>query len=356
MTTSNRLSITELDATQNNRSVTVNEAIAKLEAGAMFFPAVQVSLNTPPGSPAEGDLYVVGTAGSGAWSGHNNGVAVYYNSSWFFFSPIEGMFAWDQTSNSLKYYDGSAWSTFTLGGGGLTATTIETLTGTDTAKAVTPDALAALWEKGANVASSGAISLGEGGLFHITGTTTVTDIDWATAKDGRVAILIFDGVLTLTHNATTLKLPGGANITTAAGDRAIFVQDNSDNVICIAYIRADGTQLISTPYDVMMFCPGVTANSAVMTRIVVPRAVTFPSGLSGSYASATVAATAATTLTIKQNGASIGTINFALGATTATFTFASPVTTSAGDVITVTNQATADATLANISITLVGSR
>lgn len=118
------------------------------------------------------------------------------------------------------------------------ATTTEALTGTDTARAVTPDALAALWEKGSDVASAGTVSLGEGGFFHITGTTTITDIDFATAKDGRWAWVIFDGALTLTHNATTLVLPGGANIVTAAGDRALFVQDNSDNVYCVAYFKA----------------------------------------------------------------------------------------------------------------------
>lgn len=125
-----------------------------------------------------------------------------------------------------------------------TASTTEALTGTDTSKAVTADALAALWEKGSNVASTGTVSLGEGGFFHITGTTTITDIDFGTAKDGRGAWVIFDGILTLTHNATTLKLPGNANITTAAGDRAYFVQDSSDNVICTTYIKADGTPVI----------------------------------------------------------------------------------------------------------------
>lgn len=133
-------------------------------------------------------------------------------------------------------------------GGGTAASTTEVLTGTDTSKFVTADALAALWEKGSDVASAGTISLGEGGLFHITGTTTITDIDFATAKDGRIAILIFDGSLTLTHNATTLRLPGDADIQTAAGDRAHIVQDSSDNVWVIDYRRKreypGGTQLI----------------------------------------------------------------------------------------------------------------
>ncbi|RWF66836.1 DUF2793 domain-containing protein [Mesorhizobium sp.] len=245
MTISNRLGITELATSQVDRSVTVNEAIAFLEAAAGNFAAVAVGTNSPPGSPAEGDLYVIGASPTGAWTGKAKYATVYYNATWLFMAPIEGYRAYDQTANAKYIYDGSSWSLDT-GGSFTTASTTEVLSGTDTSKGVTPDALAAIWEKGSNVASASTVSLGEGGFFHITGTTTVTDIDWATAKDGRAAFVIFDGALTLTHNATTLKLPGGANITTAAGDRAIFVQDSGDNVICIAYIRADGTPLLST--------------------------------------------------------------------------------------------------------------
>lgn len=146
------------------------------------------------------------------------------------------------TAGDLLFFEGYSASTVRVwtvtGGGSTTASTTEVLTGTNAAKSVTPDSLAALWEKGSDVASSGTISLGEGGFFHITGTTTITDIDFATAKDGRGAWLEFDGALTLTHNATTLNLPGAANITTAAGDRAYVVQDSTDNVHVLAYQRA----------------------------------------------------------------------------------------------------------------------
>jgi hypothetical protein len=138
------------------------------------------------------------------------------------------------------------------------ASTTEVLTGTDAVKAVTPDALAAIWEKGGNVASAATVSLGEGGFFHITGTTTITDIDFATPKDGRIANFIFDGVLTLTHSAT-LQLPGTANIVTAAGDRACFVQDAGDTVICVDYQRA--AQLYGAPTKEVFMIPPSQAGS-----------------------------------------------------------------------------------------------
>ncbi|MEV5031652.1 hypothetical protein MRBLMC3_000835 [Sphingobium sp. LMC3-1-1.1] len=123
---------------------------------------------------------------------------------------------------------------------GATASTTEVLTGADSSKLATPDAIAALWEQGSDVASAGTVSLGEGGYFHITGTTTITDIDFATDKAGRTAWVKFAGALTLTHNASTLILPGGASITTAAGDTACFVSEGSDVVRCVAYQKANG--------------------------------------------------------------------------------------------------------------------
>ena len=98
------------------------------------------------------------------------------------------------------------------------------------------------------VASAGTVTLQAGALTHITGVTTITDVDLTPANDGAWAMVVFDGILTLTHNATTLMLPGGANITTAAGDRAIFVQDATDNVVCLMYQRAAGNQ----PQDITL--------------------------------------------------------------------------------------------------------
>jgi hypothetical protein len=93
-------------------------------------------------------------------------------------------------------------------------------------------------DKGANVASAATVTLGDGHYFHITGTTTITDIDFTNSWDGRNAILVFDGILTLTHNATTLILPGGLNIVTAAGDACEIVIDSGDNVKVLWYQRA----------------------------------------------------------------------------------------------------------------------
>lgn len=113
----------------------------------------------------------------------------------------------------------------------------------------------------------------------------------------------------------------------------------------------------SNPYDMMMFFPGlqVSANQ-IMSRVTVPRVVTFPVSLTGSYASAAVAFTAAAVFSITRNGTTIGTVSFAASASVGTFSFTSAVTTTAGDIIDIIGPATVDATGAGVSITLVGAR
>lgn len=96
-----------------------------------------------------------------------------------------------------------------------------------------------LASKGADIASaSPTTDLGAvGGLAHdITGTTAITA--FGTVAAGVWKIIKFEDVLTLTHNATSLILPGGANIATANGDIAIVISEGSGNWRCVSYFRA----------------------------------------------------------------------------------------------------------------------
>lgn len=95
------------------------------------------------------------------------------------------------------------------------------------------------WAKGADVASANALTLGaDGNYFDITGTTSITSI--GTVGIGTWVRLHFDGALTLTHHATDLILPSGANITTAAGDEAEFVEYATGDWRCVSYTKATG--------------------------------------------------------------------------------------------------------------------
>lgn len=84
--------------------------------------------------------------------------------------------------------------------------------------------------------------------------------------------------------------------------------------------------------------------------------VALPSGLTGSVGGCGVAPTGAVTISIKQNGTSIGTINFAASQTVATFTFTTAVTLSPGDILSFVFQGTTDATFSGVWWNLVGTR
>jgi len=92
--------------------------------------------------------------------------------------------------------------------------------------------------KGADIASATTTDIGAatGNFLDVTGTTTITGL--GTVQAGTQRVVRFTGILTLTHNATSLILPGAANITTAAGDVANLVSLGSGNWRCTAYTRA----------------------------------------------------------------------------------------------------------------------
>lgn len=123
----------------------------------------------------------------------------------------------------------------------------------------------------------------------------------------------------------------------------------------LVFDNASGKWLaVARPYDFSFSIVGTTINGEKIPVIIV-RASTIPINATGSLAIATVAATASTVFLIKQNGTQIGTITFAASGTTGTFSFPSAVTFAVGDVLEIDGPANADATLANIAITLKGS-
>lgn len=102
----------------------------------------------------------------------------------------------------------------------------------------------AKWLGDDTLSSASTTDLGSvpGRYVSITGTTTITAL--GTIKAGTVKYVRFAGILTLTHNATSLILPSGANIATAAGDVAIFASEGSGNWRCLSYERASGEALV----------------------------------------------------------------------------------------------------------------
>lgn len=97
----------------------------------------------------------------------------------------------------------------------------------------------------ATIASASTVDIGAAtsNSIIISGTTTVTSL--GTIGAGVERLVQFSGALTLTHNATSLILPGAANITTTSGDTAYFVSLGSGNWRCTGYQKNNGTAVVS---------------------------------------------------------------------------------------------------------------
>ena len=91
-----------------------NPNFAKLEA-LLHLTVISIA-NTPPGSPANGDCYIIDTAPTGTWAGHAKAVAVYYTTGgWVYYAPVVGLRAFNRASITYWRYSGTAWDEEAIG-------------------------------------------------------------------------------------------------------------------------------------------------------------------------------------------------------------------------------------------------
>ena len=97
--TTPRLGAPELTAGQATPETTVNEQVRYLESGVGHFVIEDRDLATPPGSPTDGQAYLVAASGTGTWSGHDGDIAYYLNTAWIFIEVQEGFTFWVKDEN-----------------------------------------------------------------------------------------------------------------------------------------------------------------------------------------------------------------------------------------------------------------
>ena len=137
-------------------------------------------------------------------------------------------------------------------------------------------------------AATTSISAAGGKSVHITGTTTITSL--GTGTTGQTVKVIFDGALILTHNATSLINISNANITTAAGDTAVFLLENGASGYwrMLDYTRKNGTALVpptsvpianclvnTVPNNVNAIIPSIADNNNALTTCITTSAVNY---------------------------------------------------------------------------------
>lgn len=102
------LGLPELESAQNQKYLTVNSALERLDI-LVNLTVFNRTVTAPPGSPSAGHRYIVAATATGAFTGQENNVAAYIGSNWIFFTPSEGWRAYDQGANEFIVFNGSAW-------------------------------------------------------------------------------------------------------------------------------------------------------------------------------------------------------------------------------------------------------
>src|SRR5690554_288421 len=95
-------------AAQAQKHVTHNETLRILD-GLVQLSVLDRDLTAPPGSPADGDRYIVASGATGDWAGWDLNVALWTDGAWLRLPPRTGWRAWVEDEGLLLVYDGAGW-------------------------------------------------------------------------------------------------------------------------------------------------------------------------------------------------------------------------------------------------------
>ena len=107
-----KLRIPYIAAAQAQKHVTHNEGMTLLDT-LVQLSVIDKDLTTPPGSPTEGDTYIVAAGGTGAWIGWDKRIARFIDGTWRSYLPGEGdgagWLAYVIDESTLYVFTGTAW-------------------------------------------------------------------------------------------------------------------------------------------------------------------------------------------------------------------------------------------------------
>ncbi len=110
MPPTSNLGLPFIEAGQAQKHVIHNEALRLLDT-LVQLAVLDRDLNTPPGSPGEGQRWLVKASPSptGAWAGHGNAIAAWQDGGWQFSAPATGWLAYVVDESVLLAWDGDSW-------------------------------------------------------------------------------------------------------------------------------------------------------------------------------------------------------------------------------------------------------
>lgn len=344
--------------------------LGMLQLDTIVAGAVVSIANTPPGSPSDGDAYIIASSPTGAWSGKAKKVALWDgpSSAWVFFTQKVGMRLLNRADGNFYYYGtGAAWAVEAITGpagpapfGAETAWTTGTL--------YTAAAPASYVSQGGSsyvclinhTAGTFATDLGAGkwGLVASIGATGATGSTGAAGTNGAVPF----GTLAAWTTATAYTATAPASYVSINGSSYVCLTGHTSGTFATdlaagkwGIVASAGA--VNSLYDLSLFVGGVPTATQHLYSLMMARNVQLPANLSGAYGNCVTNPTATATITIKKNGTSCATISIS---TSGGFTFATSggavVNFSAGDQMDIYAQASPDATLADVAITIAAVR
>ena len=101
-----RLGLPFLMAAQAQKHVTHNEALLRLDQLTQLVLQA-LDATDPPADPLDGQIWALGTAPTGDWTGQGGDLAAWFDDAWYFITPGAG---WQASFGSeLRIFDGNAW-------------------------------------------------------------------------------------------------------------------------------------------------------------------------------------------------------------------------------------------------------
>lgn len=107
MESTSRFGLPLLFTGQAQKEITHNEALLRLDA--LIIPSLTGSAGGPPGTPDEGDAWLIAEPSTGAWAQQSGKIATWHAGGWTFLQPQAGYMAWNKATGSHIVFDGSAW-------------------------------------------------------------------------------------------------------------------------------------------------------------------------------------------------------------------------------------------------------
>lgn len=108
MTDTTNLALPCIEGSQAQKNVTHNEALRLLDT-LVQLAVLDRDLTAPPGSPAEGQRWIVKTGATGAWASYVNAIAAWQDGAWQFSTPRTGWLAYVVDESAMVAWNGSAW-------------------------------------------------------------------------------------------------------------------------------------------------------------------------------------------------------------------------------------------------------